>query len=323
MTPLYPEIKPYKRHMLEVDDTHTLYIDESGTPDGIPILFIHGGPGAGCGKYDRRYYDPQKYRIILFDQRGAGRSTPHSELAENNTHALIGDIEKIRKHLNIEKWVLFGGSWGSTLALLYAESHPEHVSGMVLRGIFLCRQADISWFYQNGADRIFPDYWADFVQVIPEAERNNILQAYYTRLTSDNEIAKMAAAKAWSLWEARCATLRPHPDVVKSFTQPHTAMALARIEAHYFVNNTFIEEDQILKNSHKLEGIPGVIVHGRYDTICTLDNAYALHKHWPGSELQIIRDAGHSAQEPSIADALVKATNTMAELLVGDGDELS
>ena len=323
MTPLYPEIKPFARHNLAVDDTHTLYIDESGNKDGIPVLFIHGGPGSGCGKYDRRYFDPQKYRIILFDQRGAGRSTPHAELTDNNSQALVSDIEKIREHLNIEKWVLFGGSWGSTLALLYAESFPERVSGMILRGIFLCRKHELQWFYQEGADKIFPDYWEDFLQPIPENERGNMISAYYKRLTGDNELAKMGAAKAWSIWEGRCATLRPHPDVVKSYTDPHRATSLARIEAHYFMNDAFLEPNQLLNDAPKLEGIPGIIIHGRYDIVCPLDSAHALHKAWPGSELHIIRDAGHSALEPSITDALVKATNEIAKTLNGEGDDLS
>lgn len=323
MTPLYPEIKPYARHNLDVDDTHTLYIDESGEKSGIPVLFIHGGPGSGCGKFDRRYFDPQKYRIILFDQRGAGRSTPHAELKDNTSQALVEDIEKIRVHLGVDKWVLFGGSWGSTLALLYAQAYPERVSSMILRGIFLCREKELGWFYQEGADKIFPDYWQDFLKPIPEDERDNLMAAYYKRLTGDNELAKMAAAKAWSTWEGRCATLRPHPEVVKSYTDPHRATSLARIEAHYFINNAFLESNQILDNTSKLEGIPGVIIHGRYDIVCPLDSAYELHQRWPGSELQIIRDAGHSALEPSITDALVKASNNVAKALSGDGDDLS
>lgn len=323
MTPLYPEIKPYARHSLAVDETHTLYIDESGSPDGIPVLFIHGGPGAGCGKYDRRYFDPQKYRIVLFDQRGAGRSEPHAELKNNTSDDLVEDIEKIRQHLNIDKWVLFGGSWGSTLALLYAQAYPANVSGMILRGIFLCREQELQWFYQQGADKIFPDYWAEFIQPIPSEERTDLMAAYHKRLTGNNELAKMSAAKSWSLWEARCATLRPHPDVVKSYTDPHRATSLARIETHYFINNAFLRPNQILEDASKLEGIPGIIIHGRYDIICPLDSAYALHQSWPGSELQIIRDAGHSATEPSITDALVKATNSMAKSLSGEGDELS
>ena len=323
MTPLFPEIKPYQRHELPVDDIHTLYIDESGNPNGIPVLFVHGGPGAGCGKYDRRFFNPQKYRIILFDQRGAGRSRPHAELRANSTPELISDIEKIREHLGVDKWVLFGGSWGSTLSLLYAQTHTDRVHGLILRGIFLCRQKDFDWFYQSGASRLFPDYWQDYLHAIPEDERGDLMQAYYKRLTGDNELAKMSAAKAWSLWEGRCATLRPHQDVIDTFSKPHLALALARIEAHYFINKAFIEDNQILDNAHKLVGIPGTIVHGRYDSICPLDNAYELQRRWPGSELHIVRDAGHSAQETSITDALVKATNDMAELISGEGDELS
>jgi len=305
MTPLYPEIKPYQRHELKVDDTHTLYIDESGIPDGIPLLFVHGGPGGACGKYDRRFFDPERYRIILFDQRGAGRSTPHSELTDNTTEHLIEDIEKIRNFLNIDKWVLFGGSWGSTLSLLYAQRYPEKVEAMILRGIFLCRNKDLHWFYQEGASRLFPDYWQDFIQPIPEAERDNFISAYYKRLTGDNEIAKMAAAKAWSLWEGRCATLRPSTDIVSSFSSPHRALSLARIEAHYFINNCFVEENQILNNVDKLAGIPATIVHGRYDSVCPLDNAVELHKAWADSELHIIRD------------------DELARTIDGDGDDLS
>lgn len=323
MTPLFPEIKPYQRHDLSVDDIHTLYIEECGEPSGIPILFIHGGPGAGCGQHDRRFFDPQKYRIILFDQRGSGRSRPHADLRNNTTQHLLDDIEKIREHLKVEKWVLFGGSWGSTLALLYAQKHAERVKAMILRGIFLCRDKDLKWFYQEGADRIFPDYWQDFLQPIAPEKRHDMMTAYYEKLTGENDLAKMAAAKAWSLWEGRCATLRPQSDVVAAFSDLHLALSLARIEAHYFVNKVFIETEQILNNAEKLKGIPGVIVHGRYDIVCPLDNAIALHKAWPESELQIIRDAGHSSREPSISDALVKATNYIAEELGSDGDILS
>lgn len=319
---LYPEIKPYARHDLAVDDIHTLYVEECGDPDGIPLLFIHGGPGAGCSKDDRRFFDPDKYRIILFDQRGSGRSKPHAELKNNTTEHLVSDIEAIRQHLNVDKWVLFGGSWGSTLSLLYAQAYPQHISGMILRGIFLSRDEDLHWFYQHGAHQIFPDYWQDFIKPVPEHERGNMMNAYYQLLTGDNELAKMAAAKAWSLWEGRCATLRPSPDVVSSFSDAHMALSLARIEAHYFVNKSFLEKNQILANMEKLEGIPATIIHGRYDMVCTLENAFALYRAWPDSELQIIRDAGHSSREPSIVDALVKAANAMALLLSGEGDQL-
>lgn len=320
---LYPEIKPYARHDLAVDDTHVLYLEECGEPDGIPVLFVHGGPGAGCSQHDRRYFDPEKYRIILFDQRGAGRSQPHAELTNNTTPELIGDMEKIREFLNIDKWLLFGGSWGSTLSLLYAQAYPERVHGLVLRGIFLCRKEDLSWFYQAGADRIFPDYWEDFIQPIPPEERDDLIAAYYQRLTGENELAKMGAAKAWSLWEGRCATLRPNPEVVGNFSDLHFAVSLARIEAHYFMNEIFVRKNQIIEEADRLQGIPGVIVHGRYDMVCPLDNATLLHHVWPDSTLNIIRDAGHSAREPSIIDALIKATDEMAKEISGDGDSLS
>lgn len=320
MRMLYPEIKPYQRHQLSVSDTHSLYVDESGIPDGIPILFVHGGPGAGCGKYDRRFFDPERYRIILFDQRGAGRSTPHAELGTNTTQDLIADIEVIRETLGVDKWVLFGGSWGSTLSLVYAETYPARVLGLILRGIFLCRQRDLQWFYQDGASNIFPDYWQDFIRPIAKEDRGDFIQAYYKHLTGDNEIQKMSAAKAWSLWEGRCATLRPNQDVVDAFSNPHKALALARIEAHYFAHDAFLEEDQILKNAHKLADIPGVIVHGRYDMVCPLDNAFALQQAWPNAELQIIRDAGHASREAGIVDALIHATNNFARRLRDDTD---
>lgn len=315
---LYPDIKPFQTLNLKVDDTHTLYMEQCGNPDGIPVLFVHGGPGAGCSKVDRRFFDPAKYHIILFDQRGCGRSTPHANLSDNTTQHLLQDIEFLREHLQLERWLLFGGSWGSTLSLLYAEAHPERVLGLILRGVFLCRQQDLAWFYQEGASQIFPDYWEDFQSPIPHAEREDMIKAYYSRLTGSNELAKMGAAKAWSVWEAHCATLRPNHELVDNFADPHKALALARIESHYFMNKAFIEEDQILRDAGKLEGIPGIIVHGRYDMICPLSNAHALHRRWHNSELHIIRDAGHSSREPSITDGLVRATRDMAYRFQGD-----
>ncbi len=309
---LYPDIKPYLTQMLAVDDGHEIYLEQSGNPEGIPVLFVHGGPGAGTQKLDRRFFDPERYRIILFDQRGSGRSTPHASLNDNTTSHLIGDIEKIRQHLEIERWLLFGGSWGSTLSLVYAQSHADKVMGMILRGIFLCREKDIHWFYQQGASMIFPDYWEDYLHPIPMAERQDLLKAYYQRLTGSNELAKMACAKAWSLWEAHCATLRPNVDMIEAFSDPHRALSLARIEAHYFTHRGFLEDNQILNNAAALEGIPGIIVHGRYDMVCPLDNAQSLHHVWHDSELHIIRDAGHASREPSIIDALVRATRSMA-----------
>lgn len=309
---LYPEIKAYSQQMIEVSDGYELYVEQSGNPNGIPVLFVHGGPGGGCGANDRRYFDPSAYRIILFDQRGAGRSLPHAAIANNSTDKLIRDIEAIREQLKIDSWVLFGGSWGATLSLLYAQSYSSRVKGLVLRGVFLCRRQDIDWFYQSGASYIFPDYWEDYVSHIPEHERSNMVSAYYRYLTGDNELAKMSCAKAWSVWEARCSTLKPSPDVIDDFASPHKALALSRIEAHYFYHDAFIEENQILKQVKKLEGIPGIIVHGRYDMVCPVENSVSLHHLWHDSELHIIREAGHSSREPGIVDGLIRATRAMA-----------
>ncbi len=293
MLNLYPEIKPYARHELAVEAPHVLYADESGSPDGLPVLFIHGGPGSGCDRLSRRFFDPNLYRIVTFDQRGCGRSTPYASLENNTTWHLVEDIERLREHLGIEQWVLFGGSWGSTLALAYAQRHPERVKAMVLRGIFLCRPVDLHWFYQEGASRLFPDFWQDYLHPIAEEERGNLIQAYYRRLTGPDELAQMSAARAWSCWEGRTVTLRPNPDVLEKFSEH--ALAIARIECHYFINAAFLEPDQLLRDMPRIAHIPAVIVHGRYDMVCPLDNAWALHHAWPGSELQIIRDAGHAA----------------------------
>lgn len=315
MLGLYPEIQPYAQHRLAVGGPHELYVEESGNPNGIPVVFLHGGPGGGTQPWHRRFFDPLTYRIVLFDQRGAGQSAPHAELAGNTTPELVADMEKIRALLGIDRWLLFGGSWGSTLALAYAETHPDRVTGLILRGIFLCRPEDIHWFYQDGASRIFPDAWEEYERVIPPDERHDFLRAYYRRLTGDDEIARMAAAKAWSVWEGHCSTLKPNPAVVGHFADPHTALALARIECHYFVNDIFLPPNDLLAKADRLRDIPGVIVHGRYDMVCPLDGAFALHKAWPASELHIIRDAGHSAAEPGIIDALVKATHDFARRL--------
>jgi len=309
---LYPELQPYVIHSLAVEPPHTLYVEECGNPAGLPVLFVHGGPGAGCEDYHRRFFDPERYRIILFDQRGCGRSTPHASLENNTTQALVGDMERIREHLGIERWVLFGGSWGSTLSLVYAETHPERVQGLILRGIFLCRPHEIHWFYQEGASRLFPDLWESYLAPIPENERDDMLGAYYRRLTSDNELERMAAAKAWSLWEGRTATLRPSQAVIDHFGNPFTALSLARIEAHYFRHDSFLRPNQILADAQRLRGIPGAIVHGRYDVICPVENAWELHKAWPEAELSIVPDAGHSASERGITEALLQATDAMA-----------
>ena len=315
MLVLFPEIKPYKRHQIKVSNIHELYLDESGNPNGIPVLFVHGGPGGACDASSRRFYDPQVFRIITFDQRGCGRSTPHGSLEENTTDHLISDIEEIREHLEIDKWILFGGSWGSTLSLLYAQAYPERVSALILRGIFLCRQCDLDWVYKDGANRIFPDYWEDFVKPIAESERGDLVQAYYERLMGEDELARMAAAKAWSAWEANCATLRPSVEFVARLTKPHNALALSRIETHYFVNKGFVEENQILNNISAICGIPGRIIHGRYDVLCPLNNALALSHQWTNSDLHIVRDAGHAASEPGNVDALIRATQDIAKEL--------
>ncbi|MDH5546684.1 MAG: prolyl aminopeptidase [Gammaproteobacteria bacterium] len=315
MNKLYPDIRPYVNHSIAVEPPHVLHVEESGNPEGIPVVFLHGGPGSGTESYHRRFFDPEVYRIILFDQRGSGKSIPHASLENNTTQALVADMEHIREHLGVDKWVVFGGSWGSTLALVYAETYPQRVSGLIVRGIFLCRPKEIHWFYQEGASKLFPDYWESYVKVIPPKERGEMVKAFYKRLTGKNEIERMAVAKAWSIWEGRTATLLNRKEVVNHFADPHTALSLARIECHYFMNNAFLEEDQILRDAHKLKHIPGVIVHGRYDVVCPIENAWDLHKAWPEAELKIIAEAGHAASEPGIIDALVQAARDMAKRL--------
>ncbi|PCJ41659.1 MAG: prolyl aminopeptidase [Moraxellaceae bacterium] len=312
---LYPDIKPYREQRFETSSNHVLHIEESGNKDGIPILFLHGGPGSACEPFHRRFFDPEKYRIILFDQRGCGRSTPHASVENNTTHDLVEDIERIRVELDIESLVLFGGSWGTTLALIYAQKYPANVSAMILRGVFLARQRDLDWLYKDGANRIFPDAWEEFIKLIPASERNNILSAYQKILAGNNELARMAAAKAWSAWEGHCATLRPNITVMDHFAEPHTALSMARMEVHYFSNKAFIEENQVLDNMGLITHIPGIIIHGRYDMVCPLENAMSLHNHWNESELQIIRDAGHASSEAGIVDALVRATDSMAKIV--------
>jgi proline iminopeptidase len=315
MKDLYPPVQPYSTEILAVDVRHRLYLEQTGNPAGFPVLFLHGGPGAGCEAYHRRFFDPARYRIILFDQRGCGRSTPHADLQDNTTWDLVTDIERIRQHLGLQQWLLFGGSWGSTLALAYAQSYPHRVAGLVLRGVFLCRPEEIQWFYQEGASKVFPDYWQDYVKPIPLAERHDMLAAYHRLLTGEDEVKRMAAAKAWSTWEGRTASLLPNTAVVDYFSNPHTALSLARIESHYFVNQAFMEPNQLLEDVQELDGISGVIVQGRYDLICPMASAWELHNTWPGSELQVIPDAGHSAAEPGIRAALVAATDRFAEQL--------
>jgi len=312
---LYPEIRPYRNFHLPVGDGHEIYVEECGNAEGLPVVFLHGGPGGGCEPYHRRFFDPGAFRIVLFDQRGCGRSIPHASLEHNTTQHLIADIEAVREQLGIEAWVVFGGSWGSTLGLAYAEAHPERVLGLILRGIFLCRDRDIDWFYQEGASRLYPDLWEHFLEPIPAAEQGNLLHAYHRRLTSDDEVMRMSAAKAWSLWEGRTATLTESAAVVEHFGDPFVALSLARIECHYFVNHAFLEPDQLLRDAPRLADIPGIIVHGRYDVICPIDQAWALHRAWPTADLRIIDTAGHAASEPGIAQALVEATIDIADRL--------
>ena len=315
MLPLYPEIKPYARHELKVDDAHTLYVDESGELDGIPVLFVHGGPGSGCEYDSRCFFDPEKYRIILFDQRGSGRSTPHGELTANTTSDLVADMERIREFLGVERWMLFGGGWGATLSLVYAEPHPDSVAGLVLRGAFLGRQQDIDWMYRGGASRFFPDHFEDFLRPIPAEDRGDPVTGFSHRLEGADELARMAAAKAWSRWEADASTLHPNPRLLRHLTSSHRAMARYRVGVHYLSQGCFLTENQILDNVAAMSQIPGIIVHGRFDMLCPRQSAFDLHAAWPLAELHIIREAGHSATEPALIDALVRATRDMARRL--------
>jgi proline iminopeptidase len=301
MLTLYPAIKPYAEHNLKVDELHTLFFEECGEPSGIPIVFLHGGPGSGIDADHRRFFDPKLYRIILVDQRGCGKSTPRNCIINNTTQDLVADLEKIRDYLEIKKWMLFGGSWGATLALLYAQEYPKHVSAMILRGVFLGRPLEIDWLYKaGGVSKFFPEDWDKFVTHVPEEKRGNMLQAYYDLIHGKDELLHMAAAKAWGLWEAECSTLEINPDT------------LAAMETHYFINNNFISDNQILDNMHKIAHIRGVIINGRYDMICPLENAYAIAQLWPAAKLEIIRHAGHAAKEPAITCALIQATNEFA-----------
>ncbi len=307
---LYPETKPWDSGMLPVSDLHTLYYEQCGNPHGKPVVFLHGGPGAGCNPKCRRFFDPAAYRIVLFDQRGCGRSTPHAELRENTTWDLVADIERLRRHLRIERWQVFGGSWGSTLALAYAETHPDRVTELVLRGIFLLRRAELEWFYQDGCSMLFPDAWEPYLAMIPEAERGDMMAAYHRRLTSHDPAVRLAAARAWSVWEASTSFLLQNQDYIASSAGDEFALAFAGIENHYFVNRGFFEhDDQLLRDAHRLRDIPGVIVQGRYDVVCPLRSAWDLHRAWPQAKLEIVPDAGHSAFEPGITDALVRATD--------------
>lgn len=310
----YPEIEAFKTEFLKVSDLHTIYVEQAGNPKGKPVIFLHGGPGGGINPDYRRFFDPKHYHIILFDQRGSGLSTPAAELKENTTWDLVNDIEKIRTHLNIDKWIVFGGSWGSTLSLTYAQTHPEKVLGLVLRGIFLCRPSEIKWFYQEGASQIFPDVWEDFWNHIPASERSDMVKAYYKRLTSDDEQVRINAARVWSKWEAATSRLKVKMEAINEFDDAIYAQQFARIECHYFINNAFFKTDNwLIENVDKIRHIPTYIVQGRYDVVCPARSAWDLHKAWPESKLYIIPDAGHSATEPGIKSALIHATDAFSQ----------
>jgi len=307
-SPLFPPIEPYKKHFLTVSSIHKIYLEECGNPKGQPILFLHGGPGGGTDPDHRRLYDPQLFRIILFDQRGCGQSTPFAELKENTTWDLVKDIETIRQFLGIDQWLVHGGSWGTTLALVYAINHSQAVKGLILRGIFLCTTKELQWFYQEGAHWIFPDAWEPYEALIPKEERHDYISSYYKRLISDNEELRLKAAQVWSQWEASTSNLIPNFEFVKKYGDPVKALPFARIEAHYFVNKAFLPTDNyILENCDKIKHIPTKIIHGRYDVVCPFKNAWDLHRLLPLSELKIIPDAGHSLFEPKILTAVVEA----------------
>ncbi len=313
---LYPPIRPFHSGYLRVSALHEIYYEQSGNPKGRPAVFLHGGPGGGTDPSMRQFFDPRRYHIVLFDQRGCGSSRPHDELRENTTWDLVSDIETLRTHLELAQWLVFGGSWGSTLALAYAQRHPERVSALVLRGIFLLRRSELEWFYQDarGAASIFPDFWEEYVAPIPVSERGEMMQAYYRRLTSPDPAVRAAAARTWARWEGATSFLRTNSRYVAKFDRPEYAAAFARIEAHYFVHGGFLDsDDQLLRDIGRMRHIPGVIVQGRYDVVCPARSAWDLHRAWPEADLQLVPDAGHSAFEPGITRALVAATDRFAK----------
>jgi proline iminopeptidase len=311
---LYPAIEPNRSGHLAVGDGHEIYWEECGNPAGKPVVFLHGGPGAGCDARARRFFDPARYRVFLFDQRGCGRSRPYASLEHNTTWDLVADIERLRASAGVERWQAFGGSWGSTLALAYAETHPERVSELVLRGIFLLRKAELDWFYQEGASFLYPDRWEDYVAPIPPPERADLMRAFHRRLTGDDRAAAVAAARAWAVWEGSTSYLLTDDENVRKWGEDEFALAVARIECHYFVNGGFLRsEDQLLEGVARIRGIPAVIVQGRHDVVCPMYTAWDLHRAWPEATLEVVGDAGHSAFEPGITDALVRATDRFAK----------
>ncbi|GLQ38901.1 proline iminopeptidase [Rhizobium albus] len=309
----YPEIEPYETGTLDVGDGHVIYYERVGTKGAKPAVFLHGGPGGGISPKQRRVFDPTRYDVLLFDQRGCGRSTPFAELEANTTWHLVADIERLREMVGVDSWLVFGGSWGSTLALAYAETHPKRVSELVLRGIYTLTKAEMDWYYRFGVSEMFPDKWERFVAPIPEAERGDMLAAYRKRLTSEDAATRLAAAKAWSVWEGETITLLPEPETSTVFGQDEFALAFARIENHFFVHAGWLDDGQLIRDAHKIRHIPGVIVHGRYDMPCPLRFAWALHKAWPEAEFHIVEGAGHAFTEPGILDQLIRATDKFAE----------
>ncbi|MGO4386638.1 prolyl aminopeptidase [Microvirga sp. 2YAF29] len=312
MRTFYPEIEPYDHGMLDVGDGHRVYWELCGNPDGKPVVFLHGGPGGGCTPTQRRLFDPEKYKILLFDQRGCGRSTPYASLEANTTWHLVADIERLREMIGVDKWMVFGGSWGSTLALAYAETHPERVTELVLRGIFTLRRSELLWYYQEGASWIFPDKWEGFLAPIPEEERGDLMAAYRKRLIDPDPAVRAKAARAWSLWEGETITLLHNQGYSDQFGDEHYAIAFARIENHYFVNNGWFEEGQLIRDAHKLKDIPGVIIQGRYDITTPAKSAWDLHRAWPEAQFTIVPDAGHAVSEPGITHHLIETTDRFA-----------
>ncbi|MEK0082621.1 prolyl aminopeptidase [Benzoatithermus flavus] len=310
---LYPPIEPYRTGRLDVGDGHELYWELCGNPQGKPALFLHGGPGAGCSPDHRRLFDPERWNVLLFDQRGCGRSTPHASLAANTTWHLVADIERLRTMLGLERWLVFGGSWGSTLALAYAETHPERVTGLILRGIFTLRRWELLWYYQHGASLLFPDKWERFLAPIPPEERHDLITAYRRRLTDSDRTIQLEAARAWSLWEGETITLLPNPDYSRQHGEDEYALAFARIENHYFVHGGWLEEGQLLRDAGRLRSIPGVIVQGRYDIATPPQTAWELHRAWPEAEFVMVEDAGHAVSEPGIRHHLLEATDRFAD----------
>lgn len=314
LLPLFAPIEPYASGMLDLDAPHRMYYEQSGNPHGVPVVFLHGGPGAGSSAVHRQFFDPSFYRIVVLDQRGAGRSTPLGCLEQNSTPKLVEDLERLRSHLGIERWMVFGGSWGSTLAIAYAEHHPERTLALVLRGIFLCRKSEIDWFLY-GLRQVFPEAWRTFSGYAPEAERGDLLASYHKRLTDPDPAVHMPAARCWSVYEGSCSTLLPNPALVADFASDRVALGLARIEAHYFVNDIFLPENFLLENAARLKPIPGIIVQGRYDIVCPTISADDLHRAWPQAQYHVVADAGHSAFEPGIRSRLIAATEELKERL--------